>query len=202
MSEVEKRLVTLEDLALGSGVVVQDRNGVSYMLYKIDLVPSVDTVEELDTITSYTKAKVGLVNYKKEDDAWAVDPIPVEAFGGSFGTAASRDATGAGNLIALGYAGIGGAALSSLTGAGFGLKASYVTTILEGGPANEPTVVLTLPGPTADAARLAITLTNVALHVQKVGSSWIKLPLAGTDVTFASIVANSVRADAIGTPKA
>lgn len=201
MSSVEKNLVTLEDLALGTGIVVQDRAGVQYVLHRIDLVPSVETVEDLDSLTTFTKAKVGHVNYIKVDDVWEIDPIPLSALGSGLGSAASRNTTGAGDLIAKGYAGVGGAALASLAGAGLGLKASYISTITAGGPADEPTVVLTLPGDTADAARIAITLTNFGVWVQKVGLAWKQVALIGDNADFAALTANSVRADSVGTPK-
>lgn len=201
MSSVEKNLVTLEDLALGSGIVVQDRSGIQYVLHRIDLVPSVDTVEDLASLVNYTRAKVGHVNYIKVDDAWAIDPIPLSALGSGLGVAASRNVTGAGDLLAKGYAGIGGAALASLTAGGLGLKASYVDTIAAGGPVNEPTAILTLPGTATDVARIAITLTNVALWIQKVGFGWAKLATLGSNADFAALTANSVRADSVGTPK-
>lgn len=201
MTNVQKNLIALEDLALGTGTVVQDRAGVEYVLYRLDAKPSVNSVEDLTNIAGYTKARVGLVNYKFEDDTWVIDPIPLEALGSGLGPAASRDVTGAGDLIAKGFAGIGGVALANLVGAGVGLKASYVETIDAGGPVDEPTVVLTLPGPVADAARLAITLTNIGLYVQKVGLAWHKVALENTAVEFTALKADSVRADSVGTPK-
>lgn len=201
MSSVEKNLIALEDIATGTGIVVQDRAGVQYVLHRIDLVPSVETVEDLDDLTTFTKAKVGLVNYIKVDDVWQVDPIPLSALGSGLGAAASRNVTGVGDLMAKGFAGIGGAALANLAGAGLGLKASYISTIAAGGPADEPTVVLTLPGDTADAARLAITLTTPALWFQKVGFAWTKAVINGADVEFGALKANSVRANTVGTPK-
>ncbi len=201
MSSVEKNLIALEDIATGTGIVVQDRAGVQYVLHRIDLVPSVETVEDLDDLTTFTKAKVGLVNYIKVDDVWQVDPIPLSALGSGLGAAASRNVTGAGDLMAKGFAGIGGAALANLAGAGLGLKASYISTIAAGGPADEPTVVLTLPSDTADAARLAITLTTPALWFQKVGFAWTKAVINGADVEFGALKANSVRANTVGTPK-
>lgn len=201
MSSVEKNLLALEDLALGTGVVVQDRAGIQYVLHRLDIVPSVNTVEDLYDIQGYTRAKVGFVHYKLENDEWVVDPIPLAALGSGLGAAASRGATGPGDLIAQGFAGIGGTALTSLIGAGVGLKASYVTTKAAGGPEDEPAVILTLPGTVNDAARIAITLTNVALYVQKVGLAWIKVVMPNTAVEFTTLKANSVRANTVGTPK-
>lgn len=201
MSSVEKNLIALEDIATGTGIVVQDRAGVQYVLHRIDLVPSVETVEDLEDITTYNKAKVGLVNYVKVDGTWVVDPIPLSALGSGLGVAASRNVTGAGDLMAKGFAGIGGAALANLAGAGIGVKASYISTIAAGGPANEPTVVLTLPDDDSDAARLAITLTTPALWFQKVGFAWTKVVVGGADVEFGALKATSVRADSVGTPK-
>lgn len=201
MSSVEKNLIALEDIATGTGIVVQDRAGVQYVLHRIDLVPTVDSVEDLASITNYDRAKVGLVNYIKVGDTWQVDPIPLAALGSGLGTAASRNVTGAGDLIAKGFAGIGGPALDNLVGAGIGIKATLVSTTAAGAPANEPTVILTLPGTDADAARLAITLTNVALWFQKVGFGWTKVVVGGTDVEFGAVKATSVRANSVGTPK-
>lgn len=201
MSSVEKNLIALEDIATGTGIVVQDRAGVQYVLHRIDLVPTVDSVEDLASIANYDRAKVGLVNYIKVGDTWQVDPIPLAALGSGLGTAASRNVTGTGDLIAKGFAGIGGPALANLVGAGIGIKATLVSTTAAGAPANEPTVILTLPGADADAARLAITLTNVALWFQKVGFGWTKVVVGGTDVEFGAVKATSVRANSVGTPK-
>lgn len=201
MSSVEKNLIALEDIATGTGMVVQDRAGIQYVLHRIDLVPSVETVADLESITTYDRAKVGLVNYIRVNDVWQVDPIPLAALGSGLGSAAGRNTTGAGDLIAKGFAGIGGSAITSLAGAGIGIKASYVDTIAAGGPADEPTVVLTLPGIGSDAARLAVTLTNTALWFQKIGFAWTKVVVGGTDVEFGALKANSVRANSVGTPK-
>lgn len=201
MSSVEKNLLALEDIATGTGIVVQDRAGVQYVLHRVDLVPTVDSVEDLASITTYNKARVGFVNYKKVGDAWEVDPIPLSALGSGLGVAAGRNVTGDGDLIAKGFAGIGGPALANLVGAGVGIKASIVSTTAAGAPANEPTIILTLPGDTADAARLGITLTNVALWFQKVGFAWTKVVVGGTDVEFGAVKAASVRANSVGTPK-
>lgn len=201
MSNVEKSLICLEDMALGGGTVVQDRAGQTYVLHRIDLVPTFDSVDDLNSVENYTRAKVGLVNYKFENNQWVIDPIPLAALGAGLGSAASRNAAGPGDLLPKGYAGVGGPGIDSLVGAGVGLKSSYVESIAEGGPANEPTVILTLPGAAADAARLAITLTSVALYVQKVGLAWIKVVLPNTAVEFTTVKANSVRATTIGTPK-
>lgn len=200
MSSVEKNLLTLEDIATGTGVVVQDRAGVIYELRRIDLVPSLDSVDDLADLEGYIRAKVGHVNYIKTDGVWVVDPIPLAALGDGLGDAASRDTTGSGVLLAKGYAGIGGPALSSLSGE-LGLRTALVSSIAAGGPADEPTVILTMPGAAADAARLAITLTNVALYYQKVGFAWTKVVTAGTAVEFTTLKATSVRANSIGTPK-
>lgn len=201
MSSVEKNLIALEDIATGTGIVVQDRAGVQYVLHRIDLVPTVDSVEDLASIANYDRAKVGLVNYIKVGDTWQVDPIPLAALGSGLGAAAGRNVTGTGDLIAKGFAGIGGPALANLVGAGIGIKATLVSTTAAGAPANEPTVILTLPGSDADAARLAITLTNVALWFQKVGFGWTKVVVGGTDVEFGAVKATSVRANSVGTPK-
>ena len=201
MSSVEKNLIALEDIATGTGIVVQDRAGVQYVLHRIDLVPTVDTVEDLASIANYDRAKVGLVNYIKVGDTWQVDPIPLAALGSGLGAAAGRNVTGEGDLIAKGFAGIGGPALANLVGAGVGIKATVVSTTAAGAPADEPTVILTLPGADADAARLAITLTNVALWFQKVGFGWTKVVVGGTDVEFGAVKATSVRANSVGTPK-
>jgi hypothetical protein len=200
MSSVEKNLICLEDIAVGTGIVVQDRGGALYTLRRIDLVPSVDSVEDLDGLVGFNKAKIGHITYVKVDDEWVIDPIPLAALGDGLGTAASRNATGAGDVLAKGYAGIGGAALTAIAGE-LGLRSALVSSIAAGGPANEPAVVLTLPGADADAARIAITLTNVAMYYQKVGFAWIKVVAPNTDVTFAALKANSVRADSVGTPK-
>lgn len=201
MSSVEKNLIGLEDLAIGVGVVDQVRSGLNYRLNRINLVPAVETVEDLSLLENYDVATVGRVYYKKVEDAWVIDPLPLEALGAGLGSAASRDATGEGDVLAKGFAGIGGPALNSLAGDGIGLKASIVSTIAAGAPANELTVILTLPGTDADVARLAITLTNVALWVQKVGFGWAKVVNEGSSPTFDAVKANSVRADTIGTPK-
>lgn len=201
MSSVEKNLIALEDIATGTGIVVQDRAGVQYVLHRIDLVPTVDSVEDLASIANYDRAKVGLVNYIKVGDTWQVDPIPLAALGSGLGVAAGRNVTGEGDLIAKGFAGIGGPALANLVGAGVGIKATVVSTTAAGAPADEPTVILTLPGADADAARLAITLTNVALWFQKVGFGWTKVVVGGTDVEFGAVKATSVRANSVGTPK-
>lgn len=201
MSSVEKNLIALEDIATGTGIVVQDRAGVQYVLHRIDLVPTVDAVEDLASITTYDRAKVGFVNYIKVGDVWQIDPIPLTALGSGLGAAASRGVTGTGDLMAKGFAGVGGPALANLVGAGIGIKASVVSTTAEGAPANEPTVVLTLPGADADAARLAVTLTNPALWFQKVGFAWTKVVVGGADVEFGALKANSVRANSVGTPK-
>lgn len=201
MSSVEKNLIALEDIATGTGVVVQDRAGIQYVLHRIDLVPSVDSVEALDELENFTKAKVGLISYVKNEGVWEIDPIPLSALGTGLGPAAGRNVTGLGDLIAEGYAGIGGAALANLAGAGLGLKASYISTVAAGGPADEPTVVLTLPGPDSDVARLGITLTTPALWFQKIGFAWTKVVVGGADVEFGAVKANSVRANSVGTPK-
>jgi len=201
MSTVEKNLIGLEDLLLGVGKAQQVRGGLNYEISRINLVPSVSSVEDLEQLTNYDEALVGRVYYKKTGDTWAIDPLPLEALGNGLGSAASRDATGPGSLIAAGYAGIGGAALANLAGQGVGLKASLVSTVAAGGPANEPAVILTLPGADADAARLAITLTNVALWVQKVGFGWTKVVQEGASPNFDAVKANTVFANTIGTPK-
>lgn len=201
MSSVEKNLLGLEDLALGVGAVDQTRSGLNYRLNRINLVPAVETVEDLSLLENYDVATVGRVYYKKVEDNWVIDPLPLEALGTNLGEAAGRGTTGLGDLIALGYAGIGGGALSTLTGQGVGLKASFISTIAAGAPADEPTVVLTLPGASSDAARLAITLTNVALWVQKVGFGWSKVVNEGSSPQFDAVKANSVRANSVGTPK-
>ena len=201
MSAVEKNLIGLEDMALGVGTVEQTRAGLNYTLQRVNLVPAVESVENLDALENYDNAVVNKVYYKKVDGVWEIDPIPLEALEGNLGEASSRGATGPGDLLNAGYAGIGGAALANLVGDGVGLKASFVSTIAAGGPADEPTVVLTLPGEDADLARLAITLTNVALWVQKIGFGWSKMVNENSSPTFDAVKANSVRANAIGTPK-
>ena len=197
---VQKQPVCLEDLQLGTGYVDQDRNGISYMLTKIDLVPSVNAVEDLDYIEGYAKARVGLVNYKKTLGGWVVDPIPLEAFA-ALGTAAARNAAGPGDLLNKGFGGIGGPATEGAIGLPLGLQATIASTTLDGAPVNELCTILTLPGESANLVQLAISTVSGAMFVKRVGFSWVSVALAGAAVEFDAVKATSVRADSIGTPK-
>ncbi len=201
MSEtvVQKQLVCLEDIALGAGAISQVRGGVTYTLNRVDLVPSVDSVADLPYIEGYERARVGLVNYKKTLAGWVVDPIPLTAFA-ALGSAASRNATGPGDVLHKGFAGIGGAAGSGATGLTLGLQASVALSTAEGGPVDEECAILTLPGTTSNAAQLAISASG-ALFVRRVGATWAKVALTGASVDFAAVKATSVRADSVGTPK-
>lgn len=200
MAAVEKQLICLEDIAVGTGVVIQTRGGAAYTLTRIDLVPSVDAVEDLDDIVEYTRAKVGLTNYKKVGDEWVIDRIPLNAVG-ELGAAASRGVTGVGDLIARGFAGIGGPALSGILGNALGMQASLVSTVAAGGPENALFAVLTLPGLEANAVQIAFGATSPAIYYKIIGSTWIPVVLANSSPTFAAVKATSVRADSIGTPK-
>lgn len=200
MNVVQKQLICLEDLQLGSGIVVQDRNGVAYTLHRLDLVPSVATVEELSAIEGYTKARVGLVNYTKASGNWEIDPIPLEAFE-ALGAAASRGVTGPGDLLHKGFGGVGGAAGTTAIGLPLGLQASTVNTVASGAPVDELCSVLTLPGATANLVQFAVSTVTGNFYVRRVGAAWKQVALAGDSVEFNTLKAQSVRANSIGTPK-
>lgn len=200
MNVVQKQLICLEDLQLGSGLVVQDRNGVAYTLHRLDLVPSVATVEELSSIEGYMKARVGLVNYTKVSGNWEVDPIPLEAFE-ALGAAASRGVTGPGDLLHKGFGGIGGAAGTTAIGLPLGLQASTVSTVASGAPVDELCSVLTLPGATANLVQFAVSTVTGNFYVRRIGTAWKQVALAGDTVEFNAVKAQSVRANSIGTPK-
>ena len=197
---VQKQLACLEDLDIGTGLVVQDRNGVAYTLHRIDLKPSVDSVGELDYIEGFSKARVGLVNYVKTVEGWAVDPIPLEAFA-ELGTAASRGVTGPGDLLHKGFGGIGGEAGTGAIGLALGLQASVAATTAQGAPVEELCAILTLPGTSANLAQLAISTVTGNFYVKRIGATWKQVVFAGDSVEFAALKATSVRADSVGTPK-
>lgn len=199
--EIVKQLVALEDLLLGTGTAQQERGGNVYTVSRIDLAPSVSSVAQLNTLSpAWSKAKIGHVSYKRSSNGWEIDKIPLEAIA-TLGTAASRNASGAGDLMAVGYAGVGGPALSSIAGLAVGLSAAYVITEADGAPTNEPYAVLTLPGAVANAGQLAIGATNGRMFARAVGGTWREVLLAGGNAEFNSIKANSVRANSVGTPK-
>lgn len=197
---VQKQLICLEDLQLGTGVVVQDRNGVAYTLHRLDIVPSVNTVEELGTLEGFDKARVGLVNYVKSVSGWVIDPIPLQAFAG-LGVAASRGVTGSGDLLNKGFAGIGGPATAGATGLALGLQATTVSTTAAGAPVDELCSILTLPGTTANLVQFAVSTVSGAFYVRRLGAAWSKVALVGDSVEFNAVKAESVRANSVGTPK-
>ena len=197
---VQKQLVCMEDLQLGVGVVVQDRNGLAYTLTRINLVPAVASVAELVYVENYDKATVGLVNYVKTIDGWEIDPIPLEAFE-ALGPAASRGVTGAGDLMHRGFAGVGGPASVGATGLSLGLQATVASTTAEGAPVDELCAVLTLPGTSANLVQFAVSTITGNLYVKRIGSAWKQVALVGDSVEFNALKSNSVRANSIGTPK-
>jgi hypothetical protein len=197
---VQKQLICMEDLQLGKGIVVQDRNGVSYSLTRINLVPAVATVEELDLLEGFDRATVGLVNYRNTGAGWEIDPIPLSAFE-ALGTAASRNTTGPGDLLHKGFGGIGGQAATTATGLPLGLQATTADTTTLGAPVNELCAILTLPGQASNVAQLAISTVTGNFYVKRSGAAWKQVVMVGDNVEFGAVKANSVRANSVGTPK-
>jgi len=197
---VQKQLICLEDIQLGTGVVVQDRNGISHVLHRLDLVPSASSVEELQLIEGYDRARIGLVNYTKALGSWAVDPIPLEAFA-SLGAAASRGVTGPGDLLHKGFAGVGGPAAVGATSLSLGLQATIADTTVAGAPVDELCAILTLPGAAANLVQFAVSTVTGNLYVRRVGAVWKQVALIGDSVEFNAVKAESVRANSVGTPK-
>jgi hypothetical protein len=197
---VQKQLICLEDLQLGTGVVVQDRNGIAYTLHRLDVVPSVASVEELQLIEGYERARVGLVNYTKALGSWAIDPIPLEAFA-ALGTAASRGVTGPGDLLHKGFAGVGGPAAAGAVSLALGLQATIANSTAAGAPVDELCAILTLPGATANLVQFAVSTVTGNFYVRRVGAMWKQVALVGDSVEFNALKAESVRANSVGTPK-